>query len=86
MVGYGASPNEVVDIVSNLPGPVVRGNHDKACAGIGETFGFNAVADKAVSWTAETLTPEIGVGAEAATRAGGDAGVSGGTAGAWIAD
>ncbi len=58
VVGYGASPNEVVEIVSGLIGPVVRGNHDKACAGIGDTFGFNAVADRAVTWTAETLTPE----------------------------
>jgi diadenosine tetraphosphatase ApaH/serine/threonine PP2A family protein phosphatase len=58
VVGYGASPNEVVKIVSALPGPIVRGNHDKACSGLGDTFGFNAVADKAVSWTAETLTPE----------------------------
>lgn len=58
VVGYGASPNEVVDIVSALPGPIVRGNHDKACSGAGDTFGFNAVADKAVSWTMETLRPE----------------------------
>ena len=57
VVGYGASPNEVVDAVRDLHGPIVRGNHDKACAGIGDTFGFNAVADRAVSWTAETLTP-----------------------------
>ncbi len=58
VVGYGASPNEVVDIVRDLKGPAVRGNHDKACAGIGDTFGFNAVADRAVTWTAETLTRE----------------------------
>ena len=58
VVGYGASPNEVVEMVRGLKGPVVRGNHDKACSGIGDTFGFNAVADKAVSWTAETLTEE----------------------------
>lgn len=58
VVGYGASPNEVVKIVRELGGPVVRGNHDKACSGLGDTFGFNAVADRAVSWTAQTLTPE----------------------------
>lgn len=58
VVGYGASPNEVVEIVRNLNGPIVRGNHDKACAGLGDTFGFNPVADRAVTWTAETLTPE----------------------------
>ncbi|HEY3929625.1 MAG TPA: metallophosphoesterase family protein [Candidatus Koribacter sp.] len=58
IVGYGASPNEVVEIVRELEGPIVRGNHDKACSGLTDTFGFNAVADKAVSWTMETLTPE----------------------------
>jgi predicted phosphodiesterase len=58
VVGYGASPNEVVQIVKDLNGPIVRGNHDKACAGLGDTFGFNAVADKAVSWTAETLSSD----------------------------
>ncbi len=56
VVGYGASPNEVVEMVSGLNGPIVRGNHDKACSGLGDTFGFNAVADRAVSWTMETLT------------------------------
>ncbi len=56
VVGYGASPNEVVEIASGLNGPIVRGNHDKACSGIGDTFGFNAVADRAVSWTMDTLT------------------------------
>jgi predicted phosphodiesterase len=58
VVGYGASPNEVVKIAKELNGPIVRGNHDKACSGLGDTFGFNAVADRAVSWTVETLTPE----------------------------
>ncbi len=58
VVGYGASPNEVVEIASALKGPIVRGNHDKACSGIGDTFGFNAVADRAVSWTMDTLTDQ----------------------------
>lgn len=58
VVGYGASPNEVVDIVKGLGGPLVRGNHDKACSGLSDTFGFNAVADRAVSWTMTTLTDE----------------------------
>ena len=58
VVGYGASPNEVVGVVKDLNGPIVRGNHDKACSGLGDTFGFNAVADKAVNWTASTLTPD----------------------------
>lgn len=58
VVGYGASPNEVIELVKDFNGPIVRGNHDKACSGLGDTFGFNAVADKAVNWTANALTPD----------------------------
>ena len=36
LVGYGASPDQVVEQMSDLPGKVftVRGNHDKVAAGI----------------------------------------------------
>jgi diadenosine tetraphosphatase ApaH/serine/threonine PP2A family protein phosphatase len=33
LVGYGCSPNEVVDLARSLGGVVVRGNHDRACSG-----------------------------------------------------
>jgi hypothetical protein len=35
VVGYGASPNEVIDCVQPLGTLVVRGNHDRACGGLG---------------------------------------------------
>ncbi len=58
LVGYGAAPNQVVEAVRDLTGPVVsvRGNHDKVVAGIdsGETFNESALI--AAQWTASHLT------------------------------
>ena len=57
LVGYGASPNEVVDRIYELsPDIVIRGNHDKVAAGIEEPEHFNAMAAEAARWTYETLT------------------------------
>jgi diadenosine tetraphosphatase ApaH/serine/threonine PP2A family protein phosphatase len=57
LVGYGADPNAVIDRVRDLPlAGVIRGNHDKAAAGIEGTDGFNFVARAAVAWTASRLT------------------------------
>ena len=60
LVGYGASPNEVVATIRGLEKPlvVVRGNHDKVAVGIDDGFGFNPVALKAAEWTASELEPE----------------------------
>ena len=58
LVGYGASPNEVVDRIFNLaPTAIIRGNHDKVAAGIEEPLHFNHVAAEAARWTVNTLTP-----------------------------
>ena len=57
LVGYGASPNEVVDRVYELsPDIVIRGNHDKVAAGIEGPEHFNPVAAEAARWTYETLS------------------------------
>ena len=57
LVGYGASPNEVVDRVYALsPDVLIRGNHDKVAAGIETPVHFNAVAAEAAKWTYDTLT------------------------------
>lgn len=58
LVGYGADPNAVVDWVRETVKAVVRGNHDKVCAGLEDLAWFNPVARSAASWTGETLTPE----------------------------
>jgi len=58
LVGYGAAPNQVVEAVRGLPGPVrlVRGNHDKVVAGLETGENFNATAHAAALWTASHLT------------------------------
>jgi predicted phosphodiesterase len=58
IVGYGASPNEVVNKSRELGGVYVRGNHDKACSGITDAEDFNHIAAMAAFWTRQTLTPE----------------------------
>ena len=57
LVGYGAFPNEVVDLVRNLePRYLVRGNHDRACVTPGLDMSFSLPARSAVTWTKGRLT------------------------------
>ena len=58
VVGYGASPNEVVDRTRSLGKIFVRGNHDKAATGLLDLDDFNPLAAAAAIWTREQLTPE----------------------------
>ena len=58
LVGYGASPNAVVDWVRANCTLVVRGNHDRACTGQDDLEWFNPVARQAALWTAQDLTAE----------------------------
>jgi predicted phosphodiesterase len=55
VVGYGASPNEVVERIRPLASRNVRGNHDKVAAGLVSAEGFNPSARQAVEWTREHL-------------------------------
>ena len=59
LVGYGAAPNQVLDLVRQMRGEFhhIRGNHDKVVAGIEEGLGFNSVALAAARWTRERLAP-----------------------------
>ena len=59
LVGYGAAPNQVVDLIRRLPWPAlfVRGNHDKVVAGLEDGGNFNGAALAAARWTAKHLTP-----------------------------
>ncbi len=57
IVGYGASPNEVVEHCRRLGGLFVRGNHDKAVSQLSGMEDFNPVAAEAVLWTRNALTP-----------------------------
>jgi len=58
VVGYGASPNEVVDRSRALGDIFVRGNHDKAATGLLALDDFNPMAAAAAIWTRDQLTPE----------------------------
>jgi predicted phosphodiesterase len=58
MVGYGGSPNEVVERVRPLSTMVVRGNHDRVCSGVSSALGFNPTARSAAMWTLSELTAE----------------------------
>jgi predicted phosphodiesterase len=51
IVGYGASPNEVVDLLKDLnPYVMVRGNHDKIVAGLADGRNFQPLARVSATW------------------------------------
>ncbi|QQG49131.1 MAG: metallophosphoesterase family protein [archaeon] len=56
LVGYGASPNEVVDLLRSRRARCLRGNHDEAAL-TGNVGGFNSRAAMAALWTRTKLTP-----------------------------
>jgi predicted phosphodiesterase len=56
VVGYGASPNQVVDLVRAMEPVNVRGNHDRACCGLEDLSTFNPVAAAAALWTRAELS------------------------------
>lgn len=58
VVGYGPDPNEVTDRIRSLEILTIRGNHDKAVAGLVSTEDFNPVARAAAEWTRAQLRPE----------------------------
>jgi diadenosine tetraphosphatase ApaH/serine/threonine PP2A family protein phosphatase len=58
VVGYGASPNEVIERSRSLGKIFVRGNHDKAATGLIDLEDFNPMAASSAIWTRDKLTPE----------------------------
>ena len=58
LVGYGPDPNECINRVKALNGPVIAGNHDKAATGEMEITWFNRDAQDAILWTKDMLTEE----------------------------
>ena len=58
VVGYNANPHECVKIVQSLECPVVKGNHDEQAAINDSLEGFNPLAEEALNWTRNHLTPE----------------------------
>ncbi len=57
IVGYGADPEAVVDLVLGYDAIAVAGNHDHAAAGLLDVEWFNPFARAAAEWTAERLHP-----------------------------
>lgn len=59
IVGYGGEPAAALDLTFGLsPAGLIRGNHDKVCAGLEPATAFNEVARRAAEWTHATLSPE----------------------------
>ncbi len=59
VVGYGPDPGTVSEKLQTITSDVIRGNHDKAVAGIMTSDDFNPVAKMAVEWTQSQLSPEL---------------------------
>ncbi|MCX8015046.1 MAG: metallophosphatase family protein [candidate division WOR-3 bacterium] len=55
LVGYGASPNECIELVKKLNCIVVAGNHDFGVLGKTDIEYFNDYARWAIEWTAKQL-------------------------------
>jgi diadenosine tetraphosphatase ApaH/serine/threonine PP2A family protein phosphatase len=58
VVGYGADPNAVTEWVREEAAAVVRGNHDRACAGRESLEYFNPAARASAIWTRRALSEE----------------------------
>ena len=56
IVGYSADPNRAVEWVRDNVRLIVRGNHDKAVAGMEDLEWFNPVAREATLWTRNELS------------------------------
>lgn len=58
VVGYGADPDLVTEWVRDNTNAIIRGNHDKACAGLEDLEWFNPVARISAVWTMATVKRE----------------------------
>ncbi len=56
LAGYGPDPNAVIEWARENLYAVVRGNHDRACAGLEDLENFNPVARAASVWTKTRLS------------------------------
>jgi predicted phosphodiesterase len=57
VVGYNANPRECLEIVQSLKCPVVKGNHDDYASSDSSLESFNPLAEVAIQWTRDQLTP-----------------------------
>jgi predicted phosphodiesterase len=57
LVGYGPSPEEIMDVLDELKTTTIRGNHDRVISGLDEPTHFNVAARQAVEWSREHISP-----------------------------
>lgn len=55
IVGYGANPQECIDLLRQREAICIAGNHDWAAAGKLDSTGFSPAARHAIAWTAGQL-------------------------------
>ncbi len=58
IVGYGADPNQCIELLQGLTKFAVAGNHDWAAVELTEASSFNPVAKAAIEWTSRKVTVE----------------------------
>lgn len=58
IVGYGADPDLVAQWMRENIAHIVRGNHDKACAGLEDLEAFNPVAKQSAVWTKNVIASD----------------------------
>jgi predicted phosphodiesterase len=57
LIGYGANPNECIELVRSLPNAIVLlGNHDAAATWGTTPFGMSKAAQQVIFWSMEILT------------------------------
>jgi len=56
IVGYGANPNECIDLVRSLTDKVIAGNHDFGVTKMTDISYFNEAAITAIVWTRKILS------------------------------
>jgi len=56
MIGYGANPNECVELLRKTTPHILLGNHDEAAVELSKTEYFNPLARTAAEWTSRELT------------------------------
>ena len=58
IVGYGANPNECIELLRRKKAICLMGNHDAATVGLLQRNWFNEAARTAIEWTEQELTEE----------------------------